>query len=170
MNWWDDSNKIFRESEETRRKNRLSIEYDKWIDGVFKKYDFTKVANDRDQHWHMYNYGYDYASIREYAIPECIGCMMKVKYVISFHEKYAGDGEMEFKAIAFNKPYGKDYKLEENEACILLGEDSLKVEAFRFNEEKYFGWIEHDIGVCIENVIELAEKRLKNVFHMERVG
>lgn len=120
--------------------------------------------------------------IREYATPDYIGNMVRINYIVRFDRNfYFGKIEIHMNAVIFKRQYSNTV-ISINEGCFTVYEDYMSVDdsVYEYDNEDY----EFDrekgrqdfIGKCDDLkrkagfMIELTEKRIKNIFGMERMA
>ena len=123
---------------------------------VCEKYDFSCG----------HKYQMPFVLIREYAVPDCIGLMVKVKYSISI-ALLDSDSESEiivdFNAKMFRRPFDSDF-------------DFIKYFLI-YRNDMQFDFMLHNLSANlkrmkfeINSMFEMTETRLKYVLGMERIA
>ena len=120
--------------------------------------------------------------IREYATPDYIGNMVRVRYTVKFDSSdLFGKIVISMYATVFKRDYGETY-LSINEGCFTVHEDHMQVDDCIYEYDNADYEFDRDkgkqdfIGKCDDLemktwfMIELTEKRLKNIFGMERMA
>ena len=120
--------------------------------------------------------------IREYATPDYIGNMVRVSYIVKFDRNfYFGRIGITMNAVIFKRQYS-DTNRSVNEGCFTVYEDCMDVddgiyeydnEDYEFDREKgrqdFIGKCD-DLKRKVGFMIELTEKRIENIFGMERMA
>jgi len=120
--------------------------------------------------------------IREYATPDYIGNLIRVGYTVRFDRNfYFGRIGITMNAVVFKRQYS-DTHMSVNEGCFKAYEDCMSVDdsTYEYDNENYEFDRERGkrdfIGKCddlkrkVGFMIELTEKRLKNIFGMDRMA
>ena len=103
---------------------------------------------------------------REYAIPECVGCMVKVEYVARV-VMYENSANVDVKMMAdmCKQSFSRN---DEADNCKYFQVYSTGIE-FSYghtSSAKYLAWIEEEI----KEMFSHTEKTIKNVLGMERIA
>lgn len=120
--------------------------------------------------------------IREYATPDYIGNMIRVNYDVKFERNdYFGKIVIIMNAVIFKRDYGETF-MSINEGCFNVHDDDMQIDdsIYEYDNEDYDLNREQGerdfIGKCndlerkVNFMIELTEKRLKNIFGMDRMA
>jgi len=120
------------------------------IRGVCRKFDFA----DTDAH------SGQLFVIREYAVPECIGCMVRVEYSVCVA---ISDWKAETAMVAsmFRKPFKRD---GDGDDCFRIYKTTI---GFNYMDyETHLEWIESEI----KDMFEKTERKINNILGMERMA
>ena len=120
--------------------------------------------------------------IREYATPDYIGNMIRVNYDVKFERNdYFGKIVIIMNAVIFKRDYGETF-MSINEGCFNVHDDDMQIDdsIYEYDNKDYDlnreqgerDFIEKcdDLKRKVNFMIELTEKRLKNIFGMVRMA
>jgi len=102
---------------------------------------------------------------REYAIPECVGCMVKVEYVVRV-AMYENNVNVRMMADIFRNPFKRNGNKADDCKYFQVYGTCIEFSYGDASSAKYLAWIEEKINEMFSN----TEKTIKNVFGMERVA
>ena len=101
-------------------------------------------------------------AIREYVMPECVGCMVKVRHEV--YIRMYSPMHIELNAVMFNRPYDTETNANANTKCIEIYNDSLSL--YDNEVDEYCDFIEERINRMFNRI----DEKLKNVLGMERIA
>ena len=97
---------------------------------------------------------------REYVMPECVGCMVKVRHEIDI--RVYNSIHIGLNAVMFNRPCDIEANANANPKCIEIYDDDLILYDNELDE--YCDFIEERINLMFNRI----DEKLKNVLGMER--
>ena len=120
--------------------------------------------------------------IQEYATPDYIGSMVRISYIVRFDRNfYFGKIDITMNTVIFKRQYSETHR-SVNEGCFTVYEDYMSVDdcVYEYDNEDYEFDREkgrqdfirkcNDLERKVNFMIELTEKRLKNIFGMDRMA
>ena len=138
-----------------KKEKEKAVEAFESLSDVCEKYDFSCG----------HKYRMPFVLIREYAVPDCIGQMVKVRYSILIALLDSSESEIivNFTAKMFRRPYDSDF-------------DFTKYFEI-YKGDMQFDFMFHDLSAYlkrmkfeIDSMLEMTEIRLKTVLGMERIA
>lgn len=125
------------------------------IHNVCRKFDMA--CTDGDLYW--------LCVTREYAIPECVGCMVKVEYVARV-VMYENSSNVDVKTMAdmCKQSFSRNDEVDDCKHFQVYG--TCTEFSYNTSSAKYLAWIEEEINEMFSH----TEKTIKNVLGMERIA
>lgn len=106
-----------------------------------------------------------FSKTRDYAIPECVGCMVQIEYLVSCNDGVKNKDKVfvQFQSIMFTRKYESESTmyLNSNEKCIVLYNDI----AIYNMKSKY-----DELNMTVWKMLQMSELKVKNVLGMQRIA
>lgn len=111
-----------------------------------------------------------YSVVREYAIPECVGCMVKVEY-FSKCIKSNDDGSLYVTAdsVLYKSSFDKTEDIMFDVHCLMYDEDCTRLfyDTYVFKKDDDYT---DGITELMNNMFRISETKIKNLLGLERIA